>query len=67
LERVPLVYYETYQDVHKAIGREKQIKRWRRSKKIALIEAVNPNWHDLSDGWYEPAKPTAKALSLDSR
>jgi putative endonuclease len=62
-----LVYYETYQDVHRAIAREKQIKRWRREKKIGLIESKNPNWHDLSDGWYEPERATAKALSLDSR
>jgi len=48
-----LVYWESFDDVRKAIGREKQIKRWRREKKIALIEKMNPNWHDLSDGWYE--------------
>jgi predicted GIY-YIG superfamily endonuclease len=39
-----LVYYESYQDVQVAIGREKQIKRWRREKKIALIEKLNPRW-----------------------
>ena len=33
-----LVYYESYDAVHKAIGREKQLKGWKRSKKIALIE-----------------------------
>src|SRR5271155_881777 len=59
-----LVYFETYQYVQDAIAREKQLKRWRREKKEWLIESVNPNWHDLSDGWY--AKPNAKALSLDS-
>jgi putative endonuclease len=47
-----LVYYEAWQDVHRAIRREKQIKPWRREKKIRLIESVNRNWHDLSDGWY---------------
>ena len=46
-----LVYYETFDDVRKAIHREKQIKRWRREKKIWLIERVNRNWKDLSDGW----------------
>src|SRR5271166_4314652 len=33
-----LVYYEGFDDVHKAIGREKQLKGWTRAKKIALIE-----------------------------
>jgi putative endonuclease len=46
-----LVYYESHQDVHVAIAREKQIKRWRREKKIALIERVNPRWNDLSENW----------------
>ena len=48
-----LVHYETYRDVRDAIDREKQIKSWRRSKKIALIEETNPKWQDLSEGWYE--------------
>jgi putative endonuclease len=39
-----LVYYESYQDVQVAISREKQIKRWRREKKIGLIEKMNPRW-----------------------
>ena len=52
-----LVWFERYDDVVKAIGREKQVKGWRREKKIALIEAVNPAWTDLSRRWYdlEPA------------
>jgi putative endonuclease len=48
-----LVYYEATPDVRSAIAREKQIKGWLRSKKIALIESVNPEWRDLSEGWYE--------------
>jgi len=48
-----LVYYEETSDVQSAIKREKQIKGWLRRKKIALIEAMNPNWEDLSDGWVE--------------
>jgi putative endonuclease len=48
-----LVYYETTCDVRTAIQREKQIRGWLRSKKIALIEAANPEWQDLSEGWYE--------------
>jgi len=34
--------------VDAAIGREKQLKGWRRAKKLALIEAENPRWEDLS-------------------
>ena len=48
-----LVYYEVTNDVHVALAREKEIKGWRRSKKVALIESVNPAWRDLSDDWYE--------------
>ena len=48
-----LVYYEITSDVQAAIQREKQIKGWLREKKIALIEAGNPEWKDLSEGWYE--------------
>jgi len=43
-----LVYAEETDDVAAAIEREKQIKRWRRSKKVALIESANPKWRDLS-------------------
>ena len=48
-----LVYYEETNDIQAAIGREKQIKGWLRSKKIALIESVNPEWNDLSESWFE--------------
>jgi len=47
-----LVYFESTDDITSAIGREKQIKGWRRSKKIELIESMNPNWQDLSADWY---------------
>ena len=46
-----LVYYETYDQVQRAIGREKQLKGWRRDKKIALIEKINPRWQDLAENW----------------
>ena len=39
-----------------AIEREKQLKGWRRSKKVELIEAVNPLWSDLSQEWDERAE-----------
>ena len=42
-----LVYYEVHSDVYAAITREKQLKRWRRSWKIELIEKHNQDWHDL--------------------
>ncbi|BAZ25101.1 excinuclease ABC, C subunit, N-terminal [Kalymmatonema gypsitolerans NIES-4073] len=48
-----LAYYEDTVDVTAAIAREKQIKGWLRVKKIALIESMNPEWHDLSADWYE--------------
>ena len=47
-----LLYWESFDDVHRAIAREKQLKGWRRSKKIALIESVNPHWLDLAREWY---------------
>jgi putative endonuclease len=49
-----LVYFEATDDVLAAIAREKQIKGWRRSKKIALIETMNPQWKDLSEDWRGP-------------
>ena len=42
-----LVWYESTTDVHSAIQREKQLKKWRRQWKINLIEKKNPNWDDL--------------------
>jgi putative endonuclease len=42
-----LVYFESTNDVNAAIAREKEIKKWRREKKNALIETVNPNWGEL--------------------
>jgi len=48
-----LVYVESFSDAFSGIAREKQIKRWRREKKLRLISYENPDWHDLSDGWYD--------------
>jgi len=42
-----LIYFETFSDVLKAVTRKKQIKSWRREKKIALIKSMNPSWEDL--------------------
>ena len=46
-----LVYFETSTDIHAAIEREKQLKGWRREKKNALVETMNPEWRDLSEDW----------------
>jgi putative endonuclease len=63
-----LVFFEETNDVRIAIEREKEIKKWRREKKIALIETMNPVWADLSEGWnvdgekadFSPMKPDSK-------
>ncbi len=46
-----LVYTEEWKRASEAIGREKQLKAWRRAKKVNLIEAENPEWDDLAEGW----------------
>ena len=46
-----LVYFEETSDVHSALNREKQLKGWKRARKIALIESGNSEWHDLAEGW----------------
>jgi putative endonuclease len=43
-----LVYFEIFDDPLSAIGREKQLKKWKREWKIQLIEEKNPEWVDLS-------------------
>lgn len=47
-----LVWFEEFDDSMQAIEGEKKIKGWRRSKKVALIEANNPGWEDLAWDWY---------------
>jgi putative endonuclease len=46
-----LVFFETFHDARTAISREKQLKGWRRDKKVALIVAENPTWEDLAAAW----------------
>ena len=58
-----LVWFERFQDPRNAIEREKQLKGWRRAKKIALIEKVNPAWVDLSEGWYFVANASANTTA----
>ncbi len=52
-----LVWYQIFGDIRDAIAREKQLKSWRREKKIRLIESKNPTWQDLSEEWGKPITP----------
>jgi putative endonuclease len=63
-----LVWFESFHEVARAIAREKQLKGWRREKKIALIEKTNPTWTDLSRDWYdvEPADLKRAMARLDA-
>ncbi len=45
------VYFEEYDSIEEAINREKQIKKGNRKVKENLINSINPEWKDLSDGW----------------
>ncbi len=72
---VRLVYWESYDDVYKAIAREKQLKNWRREKKLWLIARLNPGWKDLAADWGDSSTatglvtgaPTAFARAEDTR
>ena len=50
-----LIYYEHFRNVHEAVSREKEVKKWRREKKEALINIINPEWrflnYELFDVW----------------
>ena len=48
-----LMYVEEFVSVDDAIAREKQLKGWRRERKIALIETENPEWRDLGHDWFD--------------
>ena len=54
-----LAYYQEFVYPGAAIAREKEIKGWRRSKKIHLIESMNPQWYDLAEKWQDTYKPDA--------
>ena len=56
-----LVYYEQFVYPDAMIRREKEIKGWRRSKKIALINTMNPRWEDLARDWQNLYKPERSA------
>ena len=59
-----LVHYEVFRYVNNAIAREKQIKGWRRSRKVALIESQNAGWRDLSKDFGREFQPTGKDAPL---
>ncbi len=65
-----LVWFGTYDDIRRAIDREKQLKGWVREKKIKLIEKLNPTWQDLSEDWGKPIEAVkhvpANRRSFDS-
>ena len=61
-----LVYFESFDQVEKAIDREKQLKRWNREKKLFLIERANPTWEDLSAEWGKPIEPLKQVPPLAS-
>ena len=46
-----LVFFEATADVRVALAREKEVKGWRRAKKVALVEGQNPLWRDLAAEW----------------
>ena len=56
-----LVWVEHFGFIEAAISREKEIKGWRREKKVALIEGENPTWEDLSAGWAGKADPSLRS------
>ena len=58
-----LVYLERFDDIRNAISREKQLKRWRREKKIALIKSLNATWIDLSEEWGKPVQLRVPSVS----
>ena len=57
-EVVRLLYWESYDDVHKALAREKQLKGWTHARKIALFERRNPQWKGLAAEWYPWMEPS---------
>jgi putative endonuclease len=56
-----LIYFEPFNDIRTAISREKQLKGWRREKKLALVRKMNPTLRDLSADF--PTEAPAPKLS----
>jgi len=57
-----LVYYEQMESPATAIRREKQVKDYARAKKVALIDTLNPEWHDLAEHWFANVNPSDFSL-----
>jgi putative endonuclease len=57
-----LVHYAGCNEVIVMINREKQIKSWRRKKKIDLIEKANPRWEDLAQNWGRKVKLKGESI-----
>ena len=58
-----LVHCEPFADIRDAIAREKEIKGWRREKKIWLIERDNPTWEDLAVSFAPGQKAKSRSLT----
>ena len=68
-----LLYFETHNEISAAIAREKQLKGWRREKKLNLIRTTNPDFKDLAQTWgwqlltpNEPIHPKSQTLATPS-
>jgi putative endonuclease len=62
-----LVHFESFADVRDAIRREKQVKAWRRAKRVALISRHNPAWADLAEGWFDKKPRKSRSLAPNGR
>ena len=59
-----LVYFESWRYVRSAIAREKEVKRWTRQRRVALIESMNPTWEDLAADWFTKEELMADPWAL---
>ncbi len=59
-----LVYFESFQYVDRAIAGETEMKKWRREKKVALIEKDNPTWEDLAADWGKKVEMKVRTVAM---
>ncbi len=59
-----LVYCQAFDNPRDAISREKELRGWRRNKKSALVETLNPKWADFSGTLYQPVRGPAPSARL---
>ncbi len=57
-----LLYYEQHETILRSIAREKQLKGWRREKKLTLIRTINPTFKDLSEQWGKKFNTSHEAM-----